>query len=57
MMGDHSGREKERENERESKQVGEGQRERERARIPGRLLIVIAEPHGGLKLRNHEIMT
>ena len=48
-----------RERKRVSVQVGEGQRERERERerIPSRLYTVSTEPGGGLKLRNHEIMT
>ena len=37
--------------------VGEGQRERERERIPSRLPMVSTEPHLGLDLMNHEIMT
>ena len=44
----------ERERERVSR---EGQRERERERIPSRLRTVSTEPHTGLELTNHEIMT
>ena len=35
----------------------EREREGERERIPSRLHAVSAEPHAGLNLRNHEIMT
>ena len=41
--------------ESETAQVGEGQRERER--IASRLCTVSTEPHAGLELTNHEIMT
>ena len=34
-----------------------GERQRGRKRIPRRLHAVTAEPHTGLKLTNHEIMT
>ena len=37
--------------------VGEEQRERETERIPSRLCTVRAEPSGGLKPTNPEIMT
>ena len=45
--------------ERESKreQVGEGQRERERIEAGSRLLAVGTEPHTGLELMDHKIMT
>ena len=45
--------------ETETAQAGERQRERERERerIPRRLHAVTAEPHMGLKLTNHEIVT
>ena len=35
----------------------ERERERERERILSRLCVVSAEPHVGLKLMNHEIVT
>ena len=43
--------------ERERALAGEGQRERKKERIPSRLHTVSAEPHAGLELTNHEIMT
>ena len=45
------------EREREHGEGEERQREKERESIPGRLHAVSAEPHTGLSLTNHEIMT
>ena len=37
--------------------MSRGGAEREGKRIPSRLRAVSAEPHAGLELKNHEIMT
>ena len=50
-------RERERKKGRERESMSRGGAERERERIPSRLHTVSTEPHAGLDLTKHEIMT